>query len=58
MDFEPEDKVWVKATNWSTDRPSKKLSEQVLALLDQENLADDVGQAIWVLLKYLRKEGL
>lgn len=29
MDFEPEDKVWVKTANWSTDRPSKKLSEQM-----------------------------
>ena len=29
MDFEPKDKVWVKAMNWSTDRPSKKLSEQI-----------------------------
>jgi hypothetical protein len=29
IDFEPEDKVWVKTANWSTDRPSKKLSEQM-----------------------------
>jgi hypothetical protein len=29
VDFEPGDKVWVKTANWSTDRPSKKLSEQM-----------------------------
>jgi hypothetical protein len=37
---------------------TKKLSEQVLAILDQEELADDVEQSVWILLKYLRKEGL
>ena len=29
VDFGPGDKVWVKTSNWSTDRPSKKLSEQM-----------------------------
>jgi hypothetical protein len=29
VDFEPGDNVWVKTANWSTDRPSKKLSEQM-----------------------------
>jgi hypothetical protein len=29
VDFEPRDKVWVKTANWSTKRPSKKLSEQM-----------------------------
>ena len=32
VDFEPEDNVWVKTANWSTDRPSKKLSEQIAGL--------------------------
>ena len=29
VDFEPEDLVWVRTKNWNTDRPSKKLSEQI-----------------------------
>jgi len=29
VDFEPEDRVWVKTANWSTDRPSRKLAEQM-----------------------------
>jgi hypothetical protein len=29
VDFKPEDNVWVKTANWSTDRPSKKLSGQM-----------------------------
>jgi hypothetical protein len=29
VDFEPGDNVWVKTANWSTNRPSKKLSEQM-----------------------------
>ena len=29
VDFEPEDLVWVRTKNWNTDRPSKKLSEQM-----------------------------
>jgi len=41
-----------------TGTGGKKLSELVLAILDQDNLAEDVEQAIWVLLKHLRKEGL
>jgi hypothetical protein len=32
IDFEPRDKVWVKTANWSTDQPSKKLSEQMAGL--------------------------
>jgi hypothetical protein len=32
VDFEPRDNVWVKTANWSTDRPSKKLSEQMAGL--------------------------
>jgi len=40
-----------------TPVPIKKLSELVLAILDTEDLAEDVETAIWTLLKYLRKEG-
>jgi hypothetical protein len=29
VDFKPRDNVWLKTVNWSTDRPSKKLSEQM-----------------------------
>jgi hypothetical protein len=29
VDFEPGNNVWVKTANWSTDQPSKKLSEQM-----------------------------
>ena len=29
IDFEVGEKVWVKTANWKTDRPSKKLSEQM-----------------------------
>jgi hypothetical protein len=29
VDFKPGDNVWVKTANWSTDWPSKKLSEQM-----------------------------
>ena len=29
MDFDVEDKVYVSTKNWKTDRPSKKLSEQM-----------------------------
>ena len=29
VDFEPKDLVWVRTKNWNTDRPSKKLSEQM-----------------------------
>jgi hypothetical protein len=32
IDFEPEDNVWVKTANWSTDRPSKKLFRQMAGL--------------------------
>jgi hypothetical protein len=32
VDFEPGDNVWVKTANWSTNRPSKKLSEQMAGL--------------------------
>jgi hypothetical protein len=32
VNFKPRDKVWVKTANWSTDRPSKKLSEQMAGL--------------------------
>jgi hypothetical protein len=32
VDFEPRDKVWVKTANWSTEQPSKKLSEQMAGL--------------------------
>jgi hypothetical protein len=32
VDFKPGDNVWVKTANWSTDRPSKKLSEQMAGL--------------------------
>jgi hypothetical protein len=32
INFKPEDNVWVKTANWSTDRPSKKLSEQIAGL--------------------------
>ena len=30
MDFNVEDKVYVSTKNWKTDRPSKKLSEQIV----------------------------
>jgi hypothetical protein len=29
VDFKPEDNVWLKTVNWSTDRPSKKLFKQI-----------------------------
>ena len=29
VDFEVEDKVWVKTTNWRTDRPSRKLADKM-----------------------------
>jgi hypothetical protein len=32
IDFKPKDNVWVKTANWSTDQPSKKLSEQMAGL--------------------------
>lgn len=35
----------------------QKLSEQVLAVLDNENLEKEVEGAVYVLLKYLRREG-
>lgn len=44
-----------------TDLPpavsDRKLSEQVLEILDSEELPDDVESAVFTLLKYLRKEG-
>lgn len=39
------------------DRSSKKLSELVLAVLDADDLPEEVEAAIWTMLKYLRKEG-
>jgi hypothetical protein len=32
VNFKPRNNVWVKTANWSTDRPSKKLSEQMAGL--------------------------
>jgi hypothetical protein len=29
VNFEPRNNVWLKTANWSTDWPSKKLSEQI-----------------------------
>ena len=29
VDFGVRDRVWVKTTNWATDRPSRKLAEQM-----------------------------
>jgi hypothetical protein len=29
VDFKLKDNVWLKTANWSTDRPSKKLSRQM-----------------------------
>jgi Family of unknown function (DUF5343) len=45
--------------NTNTDPPTvqRKLSEQVLAVLDSDNLEKEVESAVFVLLKHLRKEG-
>jgi hypothetical protein len=34
VDFDVKDKVYIKTTNWKTDRPSKKLSEQMAGPFD------------------------
>jgi hypothetical protein len=36
---------------------TKSLSQQLLAELDPNKMTDEETNAIWVLLKYLRKEG-
>jgi hypothetical protein len=41
----------------SQSQASQKLSEQVLAVLDAENLPPEIETAVFSLLRYLRKEG-
>src|SRR5262249_42346063 len=41
----------------SQSQATQKLSEQVLAVLDAENLPTEIETAVFTLLRHLRKEG-
>ena len=39
------------------DKPTAALSQRVLEVLDMRKMTEEEQNAIWTLIKYLRKEG-